>query len=119
MNGWQSKNQDNNLSQLTEFIQKFADKLQEQVKEMNQSNRKEYLSQVFTPLTKKVKERSQVLFQGKPNFLINRPLLNEQTNGNNSMDKAQNHIQLNGDSLAYQPQLLKQDGITLVQGQVK
>ena len=112
-----SKNQDNNLSQLTEFIQKFADKLQEQVKEMNQSNQKEYLSQVFTPLTKEVQERSQVLFQGKPNFLINRPLLNEQTNGNNSMDKAQNHIQLNGDSLAYQPQLLKQDGITLVQGQ--
>ena len=64
-----SKNQDNNHSQLTEFIRKFADKLQGQVKEMNQSNRKEYLSQVFTPLTKEVQERSQVLFQGKPNFL--------------------------------------------------
>ena len=61
-----SKNSGNNHSQLTEFIQKFADKLQELVKEMNQSNRKEYLSQVFTPLTKEVKERSQVLFQGKP-----------------------------------------------------
>ena len=60
----------NNHSQLTEFIQKFTDKLQEQVKEMNQSNQKEYLSQVFTPLTKEVKERSQVLFQGKTgNFL--------------------------------------------------
>ena len=66
MNGWQSKDSPNNHSQLTEFIQKFADKLQGQVKETNQSNQKEYLSQVFTPLTKEVKERSQVLFQGKP-----------------------------------------------------
>ena len=70
-----SKNSANNHSQLTEFIQKFTDKLQGQVKEMNQSNQKEYLSQVFTPLTKEVQERSQVLFQGKPNFLINRRLI--------------------------------------------
>ena len=97
------KESGNNHSQLTEFIQKFTDKLQEQVKEMNQSNQKEYLSQVFTPLTKEVQERSQVLFQGKPNFLINRPLLNQQKNGKNSMDKTQNHIQLNGDSLAFNP----------------
>ena len=59
----------NNHSQLTEFIQKFTDKLQELVKEINQTNQKEYLSQVFTPLTKEVKERSQVLFQGKTEFL--------------------------------------------------
>lgn len=87
-----SKNQDNNLSQLTEFIQKFTDKLQGLVKETNQTNQKEYLSQVFTPLTKEVKERSQGLFQAKPGIFVNEALL-------------------------IQPQLLKQDGITLVQGQ--
>ena len=54
MNGWQRRIQANNHSQLTEFIQKFTDKLQGLVKETNQSNQKEYLSQVFTPLTKEV-----------------------------------------------------------------
>ena len=84
---------------------------------MNQSNQKEYLSQVFTPLTKEVKERSQVLFQAKPRIFVNDALLIEQNNGKSSIGKAQNHIQLNGDSLTFQPQLLKQDGITLFQGQ--
>ena len=115
---WMStKDSPNNHSQLTEFIQKFTDKLQGLVKETNQTNQKEYLSQVFTPLTKEVKERSQVLFQAKPGIFVNDALLIQQNNGKSSIGKTQNHIQLNGDSLTFQPQLLKQDGITLVQGQ--
>ena len=65
---WMStKNSDNNHKSVNRIITKdLPINYKSKLKEMNQSNQKEYLSQVFTPLTKEVKERSQVLFQAKP-----------------------------------------------------